>query len=73
MRKHAYIRVHVQPKRFPAAYAVDWKVGLHADAPALPITLSTQSLAALLMLVLVVLPTLSAGEFNQVCCMNCRT
>ena len=27
--KHAYVRVHVQPKRFPAAYTVDWKVGFH--------------------------------------------
>lgn len=25
--KHAYVRVHVHPKRFPAAYIVDWKVG----------------------------------------------
>ena len=24
--RHAYIRVHVHPKRFPAAYIVDWKV-----------------------------------------------
>ena len=23
---NAYIRVHVHPKRFPAAYTVDWKV-----------------------------------------------
>ena len=26
MSRHAYIRVHVHPKRFPAAYIVDWKV-----------------------------------------------
>jgi hypothetical protein len=24
--RHAYVRVHVHPKRFPAAYSVDWKV-----------------------------------------------
>lgn len=24
--QHAYIRVHVHPKRFPAAYAVRWEV-----------------------------------------------
>lgn len=25
VNKHAYIRVHVHPKRFPAVYAADWK------------------------------------------------
>lgn len=25
--RHAYIRVHVHPKRFPAAYGVQWEVG----------------------------------------------
>ncbi len=24
--QHSYLRVHAQPKRFPAAYSVDWKV-----------------------------------------------
>ncbi len=24
--EHSYLRVHAQPKRFPAAYSVDWKV-----------------------------------------------
>ena len=26
INKHAFIRVHVHPKRFPAVYTVDWKV-----------------------------------------------
>ena len=26
VNQHAYIRVHVHPKRFPAVYGVDWKV-----------------------------------------------
>ena len=26
VHEHAYIRVHLHPKRFPAAYSVDWKV-----------------------------------------------
>ena len=24
--QHAYVRVHVHPKRFPAVHNVDWKV-----------------------------------------------
>ena len=25
--RYSYLRVHAQPKRFPAAYATDWQVG----------------------------------------------
>ena len=33
LTKHAYVRVHVHPKRFPAAYIVDWKVELVVAEP----------------------------------------
>eukprot|EP00775_Hariotina_reticulata_P010254 gene10254-10412_t len=29
----AYVRVHVHPKRFPAAYSVDWQLRIIADNP----------------------------------------
>lgn len=28
INEHAFIRVHVHPKRFPAVYTVDWKVSM---------------------------------------------
>ena len=34
INQHAFIRVHLHPKRFPAVYTVDWKVILHAQRPA---------------------------------------
>ena len=30
--KHSYLRVHAQPKRFPAAYSVDWQVSCPCPA-----------------------------------------
>ena len=35
INQHAFIRVHVHPKRFPAVYTVDWKVSTHATTPGL--------------------------------------
>ena len=32
--RHSYLRVHAQPKRFPAAYSVDWEVSSPSPGPA---------------------------------------
>jgi len=32
--KYSYLRVHAQPKRFPAAYSVDWQVSCLVLYPA---------------------------------------
>lgn len=32
--EHAYIRVHLHPKRFPATYSVDWAVSAAVEPPA---------------------------------------
>ena len=36
INQHAFIRVHVHPKRFPAVYTVDWKVRMHPHFPSCP-------------------------------------
>lgn len=41
INQHAFIRVHLHPKRFPAVYTVDWKVINHACASAFPLACST--------------------------------
>lgn len=36
INQHAFIRVHVHPKRFPAVYTVDWKVSMLQHSASCP-------------------------------------